>query len=233
LFKKAYLKIFDLQEHGVILISVTREKDGKSIETYYLIYRDVIIAEAATETQIQRAIAPFFGKNGVVLLNKLDRFSPVVKISDSSLLKLLNMADTAITFVKKQRPKACAVLEGNGKAIFNYSNKESLPPGVYPSDLHPLVIEWLNITWLKESVLLPLHHGKCAEVMNISEWLKIIDPKLKMAIEDARKEFEGVISYAINIGETQKGQILKHGDYKKACNSCNPLLEYFNITEAK
>jgi hypothetical protein len=81
LFKKAYLKIFDLQEHGVILISVTREKDGKSIKTYYLIYRDVIIAEAATETQMQRAIAPFFGKNDKVLLGALEEFAAVSRIA--------------------------------------------------------------------------------------------------------------------------------------------------------
>lgn len=88
LFKKAYLKIFDLQEHGVILIRVTTEKNGKSIETYYLIYRDVIIAEAATETQMQRAIAPFFGKNDKVLLGVLEGYTNKF---DQAFLKIASL----------------------------------------------------------------------------------------------------------------------------------------------
>lgn len=88
---------------------------------------------------------------------------------------------------------------------------------------------------LNGSIKLPEHHGKCAEVVNISEWLWKIDPKGKMKIGEARKLFQGVSSHAKQIGNLKvKGKVvLSHGEYKEACNSCNPLLEYFNIKEFK
>ncbi len=87
----------------------------------------------------------------------------------------------------------------------------------------------------KKSVIgeikLPEWHGKCAEVLNISDWLKSIDPTGKMTILEARKAFDGVVSNAKQIGNFKGG--LNHLEYKKACNSCNPLLKYFNIIEIK
>jgi hypothetical protein len=82
---------------------------------------------------------------------------------------------------------------------------------------------------------LPPHHGKCAEVMKLSEYLKKIDPKGKLTIDEARKAFEGFVSHARQIGDDiRKGEkILEHGEYKKACNSCSPLLKHFNLNEYK
>ncbi len=148
-------------------------------------------------------------------------------------LQLLDkMADEALLWTSKRRPKACAFLEGKGKTVYNYSFKQKLPAGVFPKDLHPLVDDWVKDMWKKQQHLLPNHHGKCAEVLNISDWLKQIDPKGKMTMGQAREAFEGVISHAKEIGSNTKiGS--KHADYKKACDSCDPLLKHFNIKEYK
>ncbi|MGJ1433027.1 hypothetical protein ACR79M_15745 [Sphingobacterium spiritivorum] len=53
-------------------------------------------------------------------------------------------------------------------------------------------------------IKLPEHHGKCAEVLNISDWLKRIDPKGKVTIEEARDLFDGVVSHAKQIGDNKK-----------------------------
>ncbi|WP_288790908.1 YwqJ-related putative deaminase [uncultured Elizabethkingia sp.] len=154
-------------------------------------------------------------------------------------LKILEkMADEALLWNTKKRPKACAFLEGKGKSIFNYSFKQKLPAGKFPKDLHPLVSDWVEDMWKlhKEGkIKLPEHHGKCAEVLNISDWLKSIDPKGKMTIEEARDLFDGVVSHAKEIGDVkQKGTVIaKHQDYKKACNSCLDILHHFNIKEYK
>ncbi|NOQ75550.1 MAG: hypothetical protein GQ574_26305 [Crocinitomix sp.] len=166
----------------------------------------------------------------------LEALTKELKISSASLKVLLKMADEALLLSSKKRPKACAVLEAFGKKMFNFSFKRKLPPGVYPDSLHPLVRKWLDDMWLKYKlgqIKIPEHHGKCAEVVNISDWLKSVDPKLKMSIDEAREMFDGVKSHARQIGDMKGGEKLKHGDYKKACDSCNPLLEYFNITEVK
>jgi hypothetical protein len=162
----------------------------------------------------------------------------VMQISDEALEFLKKMADDALKLKSKERSKVCGVLEGI-ETIFNYSYKKKLPAGVFPEDLHPLVDRWVKEMWelSKKGKIkkLPMHHGKCAEVMNISQYLKKIDPKGKMTIEEARKTFEGFISHAIQIGdEIRKGEkIMGHGNYKKACNSCKPLLKHFNIKEFK
>ncbi|MFW2174622.1 RHS repeat domain-containing protein [Acinetobacter guillouiae] len=58
-------------------------------------------------------------------------------------------------------------------------------------------------------------HGGCAEVSCLSK-----------AINDGANISGGTMK-TVNIG----GQ--KHGIYKKACNSCSPMLDYFNIKEVK
>ncbi|WP_452598017.1 hypothetical protein [Pontimicrobium sp. MEBiC01747] len=55
-----------------------------------------------------------------------------------------------------------------------------------------------------------------------------VDPKGKIKIDKVREEFEGVISQARQIHKTDK---IKNNTIKKACDTCNPLLKYFNILE--
>lgn len=157
----------------------------------------------------------------------------LIKISDESLAKLISMADDAKKISKRKRPSVCGVLEGKGQTIFNYSLKEKLPAGVFPEYKHKLVEQWVKDMWekhLRGEIKLPEHHGKCAEVMNIDEYLFKIDPQSKFTLDQARKEFEGFVSHTRQIGDNPKINI-KHGDYKRACDSCNPLLKHFNIDE--
>lgn len=146
---------------------------------------------------------------------------------------LSKMADEALLWNAKKRPKACAFLEGKGKSVFNYSFKKKLPAGGFPKDLHPLVDDWVKEMWKLHSqgkIKLPEHHGKCAEVVNISDWLKKIDPKGKITIDEAKEAFEGVVSHA---REIDKKLAEVHGTYKPACKSCASILDYFNIKEYK
>jgi YwqJ-like deaminase len=159
-----------------------------------------------------------------------DLFEASLKLIEEAIGILKRMADEALNWVAKKRPTACSVLEGQGKRLFNYSFKQKLGPGIFPEDLHHLVKEWLEIMWkeykngLRE---LPQHHGKCAEVINISDWLKSIDITGKMSITEARKSFEGVVSQAKEISKIASD----HNKYKRACGSCNLLLKIFNIKE--
>lgn len=73
---------------------------------------------------------------------------------------------------------------------------------------------------------------KCAEILNISDWLKAIDSKGKITIEEAWDAFDGVVSHAKQIGNNKKIGI-SHSHYKKACESCVNILEHFNIKEYK
>ncbi|MGJ1420112.1 YwqJ-related putative deaminase [Sphingobacterium spiritivorum] len=105
--------------------------------------------------------------------------------------------------------------------------------GKFPKDLHRLVNDWVEDMWKlhKEGkIKLPEHHGKCAEVLNIFYWLKRIDPKGKMTMEEARDLFDGVVSHA---KEIDKKLTEIHGVYKPACKSCVSILDYFNIKEYK
>lgn len=171
-------------------------------------------------------------------LDDLNDLSRLTSISKGALQALLKMADEALNWQKGKRPNVCAVLEvSSGKTIFNYSVKQGLKSGEFPKDLHPLVEKWVEDMWeLKESGRirdLPDHHGKCAEVINISHWLKAIDPKGKMSIIEARRAFRNVTSHARKIGQVKKRgrTITEHFSFWEACESCNPLLKHFNIKE--
>lgn len=49
-----------------------------------------------------------------------------------------------------------------------------------------------------------------------------------------REHFEGFVIHTRQIGEKEiEGIVIEHVAFKPACNSCNPLLEYFDITESK
>lgn len=88
------------------------------------------------------------------------------------------MADDALNLIRAERPSACGVLQGNGVKMFNYSHKGGLPAGVFPEYKHALVDKWVKDMWKlsKEGKIkkLPPHHGKCAEIMNIDEYLHSI-----------------------------------------------------------
>ncbi|MDR6968502.1 hypothetical protein J2X31_002525 [Flavobacterium arsenatis] len=153
----------------------------------------------------------------------------VFRLSDEAEILLKKYADNAILgYSKLNRPTVVSVLEGKGKRFFAYSNKAKLNADEIPKGLHPLVTKWLNEA--DEIIKQIPHHGKCAEPSVISKWLWDIDPKGKMTIKQARDEFEGVVSKAVNI-ESKKIKPIEHGKYKEACDSCNPLLKYFNIKE--
>ncbi len=157
-------------------------------------------------------------------------FEGIIKLSDEAEVLLKKYADNAVlVYTKLQRPSVVSVLEGNGKRIFAYSNKSKIASDDIPKGLHPLVEKWLTKEADKSLILRPTH-GKCAEPTAISKWLWEIDPKGKMKIEKARKEFEGVVSKAVKI-EGKKTKSIEHAKLKEACDSCNPLLKYFNIKE--
>ena len=101
---------------------------------------------------------------------------------------------------------------------------------------HPLVDEWLEV--LAPEVLQRRGtHGRCAEPINISEWLFRAEealkiPKGSLKIEQAREIFSSVISKAKAIQNNDVDKLIHRLD-KQACRSCNPLLKYFNIIELK
>jgi YwqJ-like deaminase len=153
----------------------------------------------------------------------------IYKLSNEAELLLLKYADNALlAYTKLDRPAVVSVLEGRGKQVFAYSNKSGLDAGELPKGLHPLVKKWLNEA--NESIRLRPQHGKCAEPSVISKWLWEIDPKGKMKIDIARKEFEGVVGKATSI-KSSGIKATQHGKLKEACPTCNPLLKYFNIIE--
>lgn len=132
-------------------------------------------------------------------------------------------------YSKNTRPAAVSLLEGRLegqiKRIFAYSGKgiaNELPKG-----LHPLVKQWLKNA--PEFLRSRGAHGKCAEPAAISKFLWEIDPNGTMTIEQAKNVFESFTSHAIQI-EGKNVKAVEHGVFKSAYASCNPLLEYFNIS---
>nr|WP_294939063.1 YwqJ-related putative deaminase [uncultured Flavobacterium sp.] len=151
------------------------------------------------------------------------------RLSDEAEIILKKYADNAMAYAKNERPAVVAILERKGKRILAYSNKSGLKSGDLPEGFHPLVKEWLEKTSDIKLRMRP-QHGKCAEPAAISKWLWEIDPKGKMKIKQARKEFEGVVSKAMSI-KSSSFKAVQHGKPKEACKSCNPLLKHFNIKE--
>ncbi len=222
-----------LQEAGVLFMRGTIILGNKVQEGFAVIYKGRVIA-SGTEKEVKAVLRSFRKAQGPKLLKLLDEmFRASFKLSEEAKRVLQSMADKAKSLVKEKRPTACGVLEDGANRVFNYSFKQKLAPGQFPKGLHPLVQEWLDLLWRQHAegkIKLPLWHGKCAEVLNISEWLKAIDPELKFTITQARDSFEGVISHARQIGSDK---YLSHFSYKRACGSCNELLKHFNINEVK
>lgn len=174
-------------------------------------------------------------------LAEANRLKKLGKLSKKAVKLLDNAVDEALIKWKivEKRPGAASVIEGvvNGKTlrIVKYSAK-----GIHKDTLkklrHPLVNDWLdniaNLNLRKRGT-----HGKCAEPLAISEFLfeaeKILGiNKGKITLKQAQDILKSSISKAksINNNNLPKGK-LSHGLHKSACNSCNPLLNYFNIIE--
>ena len=170
----------------------------------------------------------------------LEKAKKSIKISKQGLIRLDAFVDEALQIPIDNRPGAAAMLEGtiNGKmkTIVGYSSK-GLRKKEIRNNRHKLVDEWLEIIVKKEypKIYRRKNHGRCAEPVNISEWLFQVEKSLgikknSISIEQARAAFADVVSKAKRVHNSPKSK-LAHGLHKSACDSCNPLLEYFNIRE--
>jgi hypothetical protein len=222
-----------LMDSGVVFATGSDLATGE--RTFVALYEEAILARG-TAKEVEEGLKPLAGKRGKGLGKALNS---LVRISDESIATLTRMADKALDFPKAKKPNVCAVLEGpNGERFFNYSLKAGLPEGVFPDGLHPLVRNWVDERWMSfKNGLAEVGngHGKCAEVLNVSDFLKSIDPKGKMTIIEAQEALKGFKSHARKIDDLFVKKVLKekHLDYKKACDSCNPFLKHFNINEVK
>lgn len=80
-------------------------------------------------------------------------------------------------------------------------------------------------------------HGLCGETRALDEFLfeaeKILEiEKGTMAMEQAQKVLFNTISHARALKSSAHKSAL-HNTFKKACDSCNPMLKSFNIKEFK
>jgi len=210
-----------------------RVKFGKNTQTlkYEIQYKGVTIRSFETEKELVKELSQIINKKGDDLGKYLgDSFRKVVKLSNEAKRILKLKANEALKLSNKKRPGVVSVLEGKGKITVTYSRKDGIKRGEIPQDLHSLVENWLKNVASKNLRERPTH-GKCAEPTAISNWLYSIEREKKIKIvniSQAREEFEGVISLA---REINKKIPEKHNEFKFACESCNPLLKYFNITE--
>ncbi len=74
-----------------------------------------------------------------------------------------------------------------------------------------------------------MQHGKCVEVDALNQLLNTLENRYgKLSLEKVKKLLDkNSISKALEIHK--KPEI--HGNFKEACNSCDPMLEYFKIIE--
>ncbi|WGH74657.1 YwqJ-related putative deaminase [Tenacibaculum tangerinum] len=179
-------------------------------------------------------------KQNKLIKRVLQKAKKSIKISKQGLLKLDIFVDEALQIHIDRRPGAAAILEGtiNGKlkTIVSYSSK-GLSRKEIRNSRHKLVDEWLEVIAKSKypKIYKRKNHGRCAEPNNISEWLFQVEKSLgiknnSISIEQARVAFADVVSKAKRIYNSEKSK-LAHGLHKSACDSCNPLLEYFNIKE--
>lgn len=151
-------------------------------------------------------------------------------LSQEALKMLADMVEKAEKMTKKERPGAASILEKGNRRLARYSRK-GFRPGVIPPDLHPLVKTWLENAPIE--LRNRITHGKCAEPTSVSDWIYEAEAargmeKGTMTIEEARTEFEGVKSQAVTIDPANPAE---HGQPKKACDTCDPLLGHFGIEE--
>lgn len=87
--------------------------------------------------------------------------------------------------------------------------------------------KWLEME--KGVVSEVIHHGKCAEVDALNQLLYSLENQFGKLNLDKVKNLlnNNAISKALDVNKNIK----QHGEFKEACKSCNPMLEYFNIIE--
>lgn len=130
----------------------------------------------------------------------------------------------------RKRKGAVSIIEHPILGIFKGQSIKGIPRGVLPDGLHPVLKSWLDETLkFMERGLIKRNwqHGKCAEVDALSKLLWKIDPSGKLGINEIREQVKGSISRAIEL--SSKSEL--HGSFKKACDSCNPMLDFFKIIE--
>lgn len=165
--------------------------------------------------------------------------SKVFKKTKDMSKVLSDYADDALILYPEAefRPGAVAILEGkiNGRIyqLVEYSGSRGLKANELSKKYHPLVKEWIES--VPKNVRFKGTRGKCGENFTISEWLYEVErlkgiKQGKITIEQARKEFEGVVSKAMRIQNKDADNLLQGID-KPACGYCNPMLEHFNIQE--
>lgn len=198
--------------------------DGKEFKVEY---RNVVLETFKDEKKAKDFLKKL--EKDENLLENLFRKKRKLSVNAKNLLK--KKADEALTLSSSKRPGVASVLDSKDKILTAYSRKgEGLKRGEIPKDLHPLVDDWLRNTASRTLKDRPTH-GKCAEPTAISNWLhdlEIKNNKKIVSIIEARKEFEGVVSFAVDIN---KNKPTVHNRFKAACDSCNPLLDHFNIIE--
>jgi len=143
--------------------------------------------------------------------------------------QLVDFIEGLRTKRKDIRPTAGNVIEGKNILSFAHNIKNTNLDTVIEG-FHPLVKDWVK--WAKKNAHwdLPDHHGLCAEIINVSKILWKNDRKGKYTIQEAQKLFESAISHAKKIRGKNSSA---NGEFIEACNSCNPFLKYFKITEVK
>lgn len=157
-------------------------------------------------------------------------------------IKLLDdAAELSLTkWGKNARPGVVAIMEGTVKGHFIRVINYSLKKGVQIKR-HPLVNYWLsntdNFTRDGKELMLRVTHGFCGETVNLDEFLykaeKILGIKEgTMTMEQAQEVLFNSVSHARAL-KNSKHSLKLHNTYKKACESCNPMLKSFNIKEIK
>ncbi|VXB83039.1 hypothetical protein FLAVO9AF_290095 [Flavobacterium sp. 9AF] len=146
--------------------------------------------------------------------------------------RLKELADEFLESIPRMKDKKGAVcaIQFKGEVFYGRSFK-GFNKGKFP-DLHPILDKWIKNKWLemeKGIVSEVIHHGKCAEVDALNQLLYSLENQFgKLNLDKAKNLLnKNAISKALDVNK----DINRHGIFKEACKSCNPMLEYFNIIE--
>lgn len=154
-------------------MGIRRVIDGTTVESYFLIYRDVIIAEAKTGAEMERAIAPFFGKNEEVLVEVMEEFvgiSRIAKNLDAVKLTRLEL-DEWKNIISKSGGKVRYVSES--KKMEEYFLRKNVGAAFDPFKIPPTI--WIR----KNPSDLELFH----EAMHFEDYLRRGDKNFKRGFE--------------------------------------------------
>ncbi len=160
---------------------------------------------------------------------KIIRKGELPKATNQRLKIFANEFLESIPRMKDRKGAVCAI-QYKGEVFYGRSFK-GLERGVFP-DLHPLLDAWVRKRW-KEMELGKVtrlwQHGKCAEVDALNQLLYSLENQFgKLNLDKVKNLLDkNAISKALDVSKNIK----LHGEFKEACKSCNPMLEYFNIIE--